>query len=62
LGLISSFALVRVLSDLLIGVQPLDPATLLGLALLMALAAALGCAIPARRAMRIDPMTAMRWE
>ena len=61
-GIIASLGLVQMLSDLLIGVEPLDPATFVGVALLMGLAVTLGCAIPARRAMRVDPIHALRSE
>ena len=61
-GLLASLGLTQVLGDLLIGVQPLDPLTFLSVALVLTLAAALGCTIPARRAMRVDPIVALRYE
>jgi len=61
-GLVASFALTQILGDLLIGVDPLDPLTFLSVAFVLALASVLGCAIPACRAMRVDPMVALRYE
>jgi putative ABC transport system permease protein len=61
-GLPLAFALTRVLKRLLVGVSPADPATFLAVALVLGAAGALGCAIPARRAVRVDPLTALRHE
>ncbi len=61
-GLGASFGLTRILGDLLIDVRPLDPLTFLSVALVLTVAAVLGCAIPARRAMKVDPMVALRYE
>jgi len=44
------------------GVKPYDPATLAGMALLLLGTGALACWIPARRAARVDPMVALRYE
>jgi putative ABC transport system permease protein len=46
----------------LIGVSPGDPITLLGVVLVLVLAGIVGCAIPARRAVRVDPIVALRYE
>jgi putative ABC transport system permease protein len=66
LGLIvgagSAIALTRVLRSLLAGVSPLDPATFASAALMLAVIALLGCLVPARRAMSVDPMIALRAE
>ena len=62
LGLAAAFAVTRVLSALLVGVSPTDPATFGVVAVVLLTAAALGCAVPARRAMRVDPATALRHE
>ena len=62
LGLAGAVAVNRILKSTLIGVSPWDPLTLLGAAGLLILAAALGCLIPARRALRVDPAIALRQE
>jgi putative ABC transport system permease protein len=61
-GLPLAMLVTRVLSRSLVGVSPLDPATYIGVALLLGLAGLLGCAIPARRAIRVDPLSALRHE
>lgn len=62
LGLAGAIALTRVMVSLLFEVKPTDPATLIGVAFLLAAVAMLACYIPARRALRIPPMTALRRE
>jgi predicted permease len=62
LGLLFAFGLTHVLRMVLIGVSPSDPITF-GIAVFVLVAAgALGCAIPARRAVRVDPVVALRYE
>ena len=61
-GLAGALVLARLMSSLLYGVAPRDPATLAGVAILLAAVALLASYIPARRAMRVDPMTALRYE
>ncbi|HSR67603.1 MAG TPA: ABC transporter permease [Acidobacteriota bacterium] len=60
LGLLLSLASTRLLTSLLYGVTPLDPLTFLAVTLLPALGALLACYLPAKRAARINPVTALR--
>ncbi len=62
LGLLVSFAVTRFMSGLLFGVMPNDPATLFGVSLLLAAIAFIACLVPALRAMKVDPMVALRYE
>jgi len=62
IGLAGAFALTRYLSSLLYEVSPTDPITLIGVVLLLGAVAMIACYIPARRASRIDPMKAVRYE
>jgi len=62
LGLTASFGLTRFLSSLLIGVTSTDALTFSSVAILLCAVALFACFIPARRAMRLDPMAALRYE
>jgi predicted permease len=59
-GLAASFAATRLMASLLFNVEPTDPATLLAVALLIVVVAALACLVPAWRATRVDPLVVMR--
>ncbi len=61
-GLIASLAVNRVLQSALVHVSPQDPISLTVASIVLVLAAVLGCLIPARRAMRVDPVVALRHE
>jgi putative ABC transport system permease protein len=62
LGLAASVALTRFITDLLFGVEATDPATLVSITLLLLVVALVACFIPARRATRVDPISALRVE
>src|ERR1700736_6221330 len=62
LGVLMALGLMRVLVSLLFGVRAYDPSTYTAVALLLTAVALLACYIPARRAMKVDPMVALRYD
>jgi putative ABC transport system permease protein len=62
LGVAASLAISRLLSSLLFGISPTDPMTFVGVVVLLGIVSLVASYIPARRALRVDPVTALRYE
>ena len=61
-GLLAAWGVGRLVSDFLVGIGPIDAITYLGVSVLLAIVASFACYLPARRALQVDPIVALRHE
>jgi ABC-type antimicrobial peptide transport system permease subunit len=62
IGIVCAIGLTRLMANMLFGVSPTDPLTFFAIPVLLMIVALLACYIPARRAMRVDPVIALRYD
>jgi ABC-type antimicrobial peptide transport system permease subunit len=62
IGIVAAWALARTMAHLFVGVTTTDPVTYAAVVILLSVVGVVACWIPARRAMRVDPMVALRYE